>query len=429
MGGFRVRAAREEDIEQLVEMGLTAYPDSGGFEQRRRNLVQNSFGSLTDVRVIEKDGRLAGQASLYSIEIWLGGRLVPCAGIASVAVTPGERREGVSHALLEQVHAEVNARQAALTLLYPFREGFYARLGYATTAPLVTLRVATDAIAHAPSLVDAAAAFTFRTLEGPLLTEARTLYDQVAATLAGRIARTEARWLKLISLESRHWMGAMSAEGRLEGYVAFSYDVPMSHGRQTLVVHELTARNGRAERALLVALGKQRDQVDDVEINVPLGSPLAFAFYDAPGSRRGTAAIEHPLGTIGAGPMVRLADAARALTLRGYSADGALTLEIAETPASDPGKSLTRDAPKRLHLVVRNGQGEIAEEGAGAGGAKSEQEGATLALALSTLGSIVAAGQRPSDAASLGLVQADANAIATADALFAGPRFQCLDPF
>jgi predicted acetyltransferase len=417
MGGFRVRAAREEDVDQLVEMGLAAYPDSGDFEHRRRHLVQNSFGSLADVRVIEKDGRLAGQAALYSIEIWLGGRRVPCAGIASVSVTPGERREGVSHALLEQVHAEVNARQAALTLLYPFREGFYARLGYATTTPLITLRVATDAIAHAPSLVDAADGFSFRTLEGPLLTEAFALYDEVAATLAGRIARHEARWLKLLSLETRHWMGVMSAEGRLEGYVAFSYDVPVTHGRQTLVVHELTVRNGRAERALLAALGKQRD-----EITVPLGSPLPFAFHDAPGSRRGRAAIEHPLGAIGAGPMVRLTDAARALTLRGYAADGALTLKIAEPPAS---------APKTLRLVVRNGQGEIAEDGAGAvaGAVKSEHTDATLALALSTLGSIVAAGQRPSDAASLGLVQADANALVTADALFAGPRFQCLDPF
>src|SRR5207245_2607604 len=103
---------------------------------------------------------------------------------------------------------------------------------------------------------------------------------------------------------------AVSSEGRLVGYVCFSYDVPVSHGRQTLVVHELTARDGRAKRALLAALGKQRDQVDDIEITVPLGDPLPFAFHDAPGSRRGTAAIEHPLGTLGAGPMVRLADAA-----------------------------------------------------------------------------------------------------------------------
>jgi hypothetical protein len=117
---------------------------------------------------------------------------------------------------------------------------------------------------------------------------------------------------------------------------------------------------------------------------------------------------------------VRLADPARALTLRGYSADGALTLKINETAASPP---------KTLHLVVRKGQGEITDEASGAGVAKSEQQGATLALGLPTLGSIIAAGQRPSDAASLGLVQADATTVATADALFAGPRFQCLDPF
>jgi hypothetical protein len=36
---------------------------------------------------------------------------------------------------------------------------------------------------------------------------------------------------------------------------------------------------------------------------------------------------------------------------------------------------------------------------------------------------------RPSDAVELGLARADAAALAAADALFAGPRFQCLDPF
>ena len=420
MGGFRVRTAREEDVEQLVEMGLCAYPGSGGFEERRRNLVQNSFGGLSDVRVIEKDGRIAGQAALYAIELWLGGRKVPCAGIASVSVAPGERREGLSRALLEQVHAEVNARNAALTLLYPFREGFYARLGYATTVPLVTMRVATAAIARAAFLADAATSFTFRTLEGPLVTEARQLYEETAASQAGRMVRGEARWLRLFSREILHWMGAVSTEGRVEGYVAFSYDVPVNHGRQTLIVHELTARDGRAQRALLAVLGKQRDQVDDVELTVPLGDPLAFAFHDAPGSRRGTAAIEHPLGTIGAGPMVRLSDAARALSLRGYPVDGALDIVLTE-PAPAP--------PKRLHLRVRSGIGDVESDAPRDVGAKKDEAVPAIELTLATLGSIAAAGLRPCHAAELGLVRGDGAALAVADSLFAGPRFQCLDPF
>ncbi len=419
MAGFRVRSAREEDLEQLVEMGLCAYPDYGGFEERRRNLVQNSFGSLNDVRVIEKDGRIAGQAALYPIELWLGGRRVPCAGIASVSVAPGERREGLSRALLEQIHAEVNARKAALTVLYPFREGFYARLGYATTVPLVTMRVATVSIAEAASLADAGTGFTVRTLEGPLVAEARELYEAAAASQAGRMVRSEARWLRLFSFEMRHWIGAVSSEGRLDGYLSFSYDVPLRHGRQTLVVHELTARDGRARRALLAALGKQRDQVDDVELTVPFGDPLPFAFHDAPGSRRGTPAIEHPLGTVGAGPMVRLADAARALTLRGYPADGELDIVLSDAA---PGST------RRLRLVVQSGTGEVLSDGRRPEDT-TQGHAPALELGLSTLGSIVAAGLRPSDARELGLVRGDDAALAVADSLFAGPRFQCLDPF
>jgi predicted acetyltransferase len=420
MAGFRVRTAREEDVEQLVEMGLCAYPDSGGFDERRRSLIQNSFGSLSDRRVIEKDGRIAGQAALYAIELWLGGRRVPCAGIASVSVTPGQRREGVSHVLFEQLHAEVSARKSALTLLYPFREGFYARLGYATTVPLVTLRVAAEAITRAACLADASKGFAFRTLEGPLLPEARALYEEVAAREAGRLARSEARWLKLFSGETRHWMGAVSDEGRLEGYLSFAYDVPVTHGRQTLIVHELIARSPKARRALLTALGRQRDQVDDLEITVPLGDSLPFAFQDAPGSRRGTAAVEHPLGVLGAGPMVRLTDAARALALRGYLADGELVIVVSEPSAA---------ASKTLRLVVRGGIAEVASETDPPPNTEKEDATKTIHLALPTLGSIVAAGMHPSDAARLGLLRADAAAIAVADALFAGPRFQCLDPF
>jgi predicted acetyltransferase len=412
MGGFRVRTAREEDIEKLAEIGLCAYPDSGGFVHRRQHLVQNSFGNLGDVRVIEKDGRIAGQAALYGIEVWIGGRRIPCAGIASVAVSPGERRGGVSHALLEQLHAEIQARKAVLTLLYPFREGFYARLGYATTAPLVTMRIATDALAQCTLLLDAANGFRFSTLDSDLLPEARALYEEVAASQSGRLVRREARWMKLFANETRHWLGAVSGEGRLQGYMAFSYDVAVSHGRQTLVVHELTARDGSVKRALLAALGKQRDQVDDVELTVPFGDPLPFAFHDAPGSRRGNASIEHPLGALGAGPMVRLTDPARALGLRGYLADGEVVFMV-----SEPGCA----ASKPLHLVVRAGVGEVAAQG--------PSRVPTVHLAESTLGSIVAAGLKPSEAAELGLVRAEPAALAMADALFAGPRFQCLDPF
>jgi Sterol carrier protein domain len=78
---------------------------------------------------------------------------------------------------------------------------------------------------------------------------------------------------------------------------------------------------------------------------------------------------------------------------------------------------------------VRDGVGEVVGNGARTEGAKTENAVPVIHLAVSTLGSIVAAGLRPSDGVWLGLVRADAAALAVADALFGGPRFQCLDPF
>jgi predicted acetyltransferase len=118
--------------------------------------------------------------------------------------------------------------------------------------------------------------------------------------------------------------------------------------------------------------------------------------------------------------MVRLADAARALTLRGYPADGELDIVVAETSTA---------ASKRLQLAIRNGTAEVASDGARSGDTEKGAKAPAIELSLATLGSIVASGMRPSEAAELGLLRADSAALAAADALFAGPRFQCLDPF
>ncbi len=412
MDAFLFRSAREEDLERLVEIHTCAYPAAGGYERRKRGFTSNRFGGgLGDVRVIEQNGRVVSHALLYRLEIWLGGRRVPVGGIGSLAVAPEARRNRVAHLLLDALHAEIVEQYAPLSLLYPFRERFYADLGYANVTPLVTMRVASDAVAAAAALMTSATgdtAFSCAPLDGQRLVEARALYDEVGPLASGRVVRGEARWLSLFAQEDRYWIGVISSGGALEGYVGFSYDAPSMHARQTLVVHELTARSDAANLALLAALGRQRDQVDDIELTIPLGDPLAFAFRDAPGSRRGTPALEHPLGTVSAGPMVRVGDVRRALALRGYQRDGELTLRCTDDPQAGC-----------LRLSVRGGAAEVGET----------NEKPNVELSRSTLASILAAGMLPSEAAQLGLLRAEVAALRAADDLFAGPRFQCLDPF
>ncbi len=404
MDGVHVRAAREGDLEQLAEIHASAYPEPGGYERHARRLTHNAFGGLDCIRVAERDGAIVGQAALFRLELWLGGRAVPTGGIGSLAVAPEARRQQVGSALLEAMHREIASDGGALAFLYPFRQRYYSRLGYATVSPLLTLEVASDAF---ETLLRADAdAFSAVRMYGSRVNEARRLYQQVAARTSGRISRSESRWLTLFAREHWHWVGVAGRRGELEAYASFSLAHRSPGGDQKLVVHELTAGRPGALAAMLAVLGRQRDQVTDIELTLPYGHPLAFAFEDAAGLR----ANDHgdPLGTMLAGPMVRMVDLHRALSLRGYAADGDLTFGCTDGAA-----------PASVRLVVRDGVGH----------ASPARESPGLELSSATLASIVASGIRPTEAAEVGLLRASSAALAAADAIFSGPRFQCLDPF
>jgi predicted acetyltransferase len=103
-----------------------------------------------------------------------------------------------------------------------------------------------------------------------------------------------------------------------------------------------------------------------------------------------------------------MVDLHRALSLRGYAVDGDLTIGC--TDASSPAS---------VRLLVEDGIGQVLPAEGNPG----------IELSSATLGSIVASGIRPTEAAEVGLLQANSAALATAEEMFSGPRFQCLDPF
>jgi len=417
MTTLQVRVAREEDLPRLVEIHACAYPDGGSYDHHERKFTHASFGGLSNFRVVEAPvgdvpgssaSRVVGHAALYPLELWVAGRKLMIGGIASLGVAPEARRQGAAHALLERMHHELETQNAALALLYPFRERFYQGLGYATTAPLVSLRVAAHAFAsawdaHRAELVNHSVA----SLDGAGFEQAKLLYDEVGRRGSGFVVRSEARWMRLFSRETRHWI-SIWCEGRLDGYASFSYDAPVSNGRQNLVVHELVARTEPARRAALAVLSRQGDQVEDIELVVPFGDPLPMALADACGSRRGDVRAAHPLGLLAAGPMVRIANLRAALAGRGYAADGEITLR-----ATDASR------PETVRLVVRAGSADV-----GPSTAVPDVE-----MPRAILGSILVSGMRPSEAADLGFLRGHHAAVRLADDLFSGPRFRCLDPF
>jgi predicted acetyltransferase len=396
-----VRGARLGDVDRLLEIHLSAYPNPRSVEVRRRNFLENPLGDLDDLRVMEESGAIVAHAFLFGLEAWFGGRAVRAGGIASVGVAPEARGRGVATALLAALHGEAAARGDAVTILFPFRQAFYARLGYAPVTPTRRFAVTPRAIPHAWSALGALA---LRSAGGHDRVAIERAYLRAAARTTGWLTRTARVWDRALLDERRRWFVATRGHD-VAGFLSWTVAQSEAHAETTLTVHDLVADDADARRALVGLVGAQRDQVDTALFTLDARDPLDRAFLDADGARHGTEALEHALGELAGGPMVRLVDPARALTARGYAADGALVLDVDGA---------------RLLLEVRSGTPRVAAHGATP----------DLTLDGAALAAIAYGATSARDAAALGWVRVnDEERLARADAIFALPPYFAIDEF
>jgi predicted acetyltransferase len=395
------RAAREADLDRLIDIHTSAFPDARGDDARRRNFATNPLGPLQELHVCERDGIVVAHAFLFALGLWVGGVAVRAGAVASVGVAPEARGQQIGAALLDYLHAEAAARGDAVTLLYPFRQGFYARHGYAPVTP--TRRI----LAHPgafPAAGRRADGITIRIAAAQDREALLRVYDRSAARTTGWLARPASLWTRILHDERRVWIVAERA-GAVVGYVQWSLFQPESHAATRLIVHEIAAEDVPARLALLGCVGAQRDQIAEVEIDVDDADPLDRALVDPDRSRYGTAALEHALGTLVGGPMVRIVDVRRALEARGYTHDGAIEIAV------------EGEAP--VELDVRTGRATVGPPR----GAPRITIGRT-ALAAVLYGALSAR-----DAARLGWIEADAAALDRAAVVLALPPYFSIDSF
>jgi predicted acetyltransferase len=402
------RTATEPDLDRLLEIHTSAYPDPRPHAERHKNFTANPRGGLEALTVVEDAGAIVGHGFLFSLRAWFAGGAVSVGAIASLAVAPEARGRGIAGALLAHLHAKADASKAAVTTLFPFRQGYYAKHGYAPVTPNHRLQLHPASIPAAwtrePGVTTRAVRFN---AEAPAAdrTAIVNAYARAAARSHGWMVRPTALWDRFFANERRVWILA-SRGRRVSGYVCWSLAQAEGHMPTRLTVHELAADDDATRRALLGAIGAQRDQVHEVEIDLDARDPLDRALVDADRARFGTADVEHPIGLVTAGPMVRLVDVTRALTARTYAADGAIDLVIDERPP--------------LHVSVAGGKAKLSVP---------RQARAPLAIDRAGLAALLYGGLSASDAARLGWARGEEATVARADAIFASPPFFTLDAY
>lgn len=397
--GLTFRSAREADLDRLLEVHTSAFPDPRGREARVRNFTRNPLGRLEDLCVAWEDDAIVGHAFLFPLEAWFGGVRVRVAGIASIGVAPEARGRGVGSAMLAHLCRTAAARGDAVAVLYAFRQGFYARAGFATASSYRRLRL------HPASIPwRAVPGLRARAASGADRPAMEACWEHVAKRRTGSLVRGERAWEHRLADERRVWLVVEGAPG-VEGYVAWTLVQGEPHAQTVLVVDEMAARSDAAERALWALVGAQRDQVSEVRVDVASDGPIDRALVDADAGRFGDGQLEHVLGELAAGPMVRVLEPATALAARGWAAEGSLVLEV---------------SGERVQLEVRAGR-------ATAGPTTAEPD---LRLDGPALSGVAFGGLSASDAGRLGMVAArDERTLALADALFRLPPYFSPDPF
>ncbi len=315
-----------DDVDRLVEIHTQTFPDPRGYEERRRNFINKKpCFVFDDLCVVEAQGSIVAHAFASMSELFVGGRPVPTGLVASVGVAPEVRGQGVATFLIDAVHAHFYERGAVAALLYPFRYRFYERFAYGATSPYVQLHLTPRALLVQPPKVAGV-----RPLQRADFDAIATV-DVARAHQATGFLRRDGAWWEQQALTERSVCLVHEHDGMLDGYVVWQLSQREAHAETTLVVRDFAALNELARHALWGAIALQRDQVTTIEWNVSLSDPVLTAALDLDESRFGTLALEHPMGTLAAGPSVKLMDTRAALSSRGYEGDGVMVVGI-ETP-------------------------------------------------------------------------------------------------
>lgn len=296
-----------------------------------------------DLRVVRRDGRLAGGLRLLQGGQWFGGREVPMTGVASVAVDPEHRAGGLATALMRATLEELHAAGAAISVLYPATQPVYRRVGYELAGSWIRYRVACAAIDVRDRGLEV------RRLEPetarPVL---QRLYDARARRTAGQLARSDDRWERVLSSDRDevHAYVAGPADAP-EGYLVFSQH--REHvWKYDLQCRDLVALTPAAGRRLLTFAADHRSFSKDLLWTGAPAEPLLMHLREQDWERARSWEW-----------MLRIVDVRGALEARGYAPglDGELHLEVRDDvlPWNDG----------RFVLAVTGGNGKVRKGGRG----------------------------------------------------------------
>lgn len=348
-----------------------------------------------NTRTFSQGGEVVGGLILLPMGQFFGGRSVKMGGFAAVGVASHARGRGIATQLMEAGLRDLDAQGFALAGLYPATQTLYRKVGFEQAGARYDIKGPLWALPRGSRELP------MRPLRGDDLPVVQRLYTEQARHTPGYLDRGRYIWNRVQNLRGTPASGYVVEErGEVTGY-AFVIRNRKPNFHYDLMLTDWGAKTPGAMRRLIEFFRDHGSMAEDLTFYGSESSPLLLM-------------LEEPrfTATVNLWWMTRILDVIAALTARGYPAlpHTELHLEVRD--------ELFRKNNGRFVLEVSGGEARVSPGGTGA-----------LSCDIRALVPLYTGHRSASALAGIGAISATADALATANALFAGPAPSIADMY
>lgn len=396
-----LRTATASDTEAIARLYAVSFPAVKKTQDEWCDDLQpNARRTFDDIIVATEPDGIVAALTLYRQSLFLSGTEMKCGGIGGVAVLPEFRMRGISKQLMTEANDRMLASHTPLSLLYPFKQSFYQKLGYGLIGDLQTMALSSSSIPR----------FSERDNVHPLidieLPQLMSCYNEFAHRNSFCLLRSAKVWTQRLYLAHKrrltYW--CHHTDDRITGYLLIEEN-------EKPTVKEFVYLTPTALRGLLgflavykthhpILIPYTRDEFFHLLCSDPVdeSNRMLFGLY--------------PLsGYYGHGLMLRIVDVKEALRLRNFrTATGCVTFHIIDDQIPDNSTTAT--------IIFKNDAVEHTDE----------LTTHLVSLTISTFAQLYAGYLSFSSALKTGLIDAYFD-VSFLDDAFAVPAPHCLDFF
>ncbi|MBS3794895.1 MAG: GNAT family N-acetyltransferase [Candidatus Thorarchaeota archaeon] len=273
---MQARRGKPEDIEDVIELNRYSYAIPSDEDERMEKCLKE-IDVASEFFIAERGGESCAHVRMIPLEQNVRSRWKKMAAVSMVASAPETRRLGYVREIMLQSLRELKEEGYGVSMLYPFKDSFYASMGYVKMPPWYTLTCNPRNIVYSKVPRD----YRIDRVDSKTgWKECEGIHNYIVSRTHGAAKRTRKRWDEHKIWFRGNLVVVYGPTSDPEGYMAYKLKGYGQFGDRdevgTMNIEEMLWKNPEALKALLRFISLHEDQI--IKVKMPI-IPLSRNYY------------------------------------------------------------------------------------------------------------------------------------------------------